>query len=90
MTHITLPVLLALISGGILALIGIVFLGVFVWDYFHRYGTKRVLLLILYLTILIAIITLYVCLWFILPYLVMIGITFVVAILIGGIVVLVE
>lgn len=65
-----LPVLLALISGGLLALIGVVFMIVYAWDFTRRYGVKKALLLLLYIVIALSIITLYISVWFIVPWIV--------------------
>lgn len=64
----TLPILLAFISGGLLSLIGIVFLIVYAWDFTHRYGIKRALVLLLYIVIVVSLVILYVSLWFIIPW----------------------
>lgn len=60
-----LPVLLALISGGVVLIITLVLLAIYIREYLEKNGVKKTLLLIIYILLGVSVTTLYACMWFI-------------------------
>jgi len=62
-----LPVLMSLISGGVVLIITLVLLSIYIWEYFDKNGIKKTVLLIACILLGISVSILYVSMWFINP-----------------------